>query len=47
MMTRGFTNQQIAHELLVSTSTVKKHVRRIISKLGSPTVPRRPYEPAG
>jgi DNA-binding NarL/FixJ family response regulator len=34
LMTRGLTNQQIARNLLMSTSTVKKHVRRIISKLG-------------
>jgi DNA-binding NarL/FixJ family response regulator len=30
----GLSNQQIARNLLISTSTVKKHVRRIISKLG-------------
>jgi DNA-binding NarL/FixJ family response regulator len=34
LLSRGLTNQQIAQELLMSTSTVKKHVRRIISKLG-------------
>jgi DNA-binding NarL/FixJ family response regulator len=34
LLARGRTNQQIAHELFVSTSTVKKHVRHIISKLG-------------
>jgi two-component system, NarL family, response regulator LiaR len=34
LLSRGHSNQQISHELLVSTSTVKKHVRRIISKLG-------------
>jgi two-component system, NarL family, response regulator LiaR len=31
---RGLSNQQIARNLLISTSTVKKHVRRIITKLG-------------
>ena len=31
---RGLSNQQIARNLFISTSTVKKHVRRIISKLG-------------
>jgi DNA-binding NarL/FixJ family response regulator len=31
---RGLTNQQIAHGLLISSSTVKKHVRRTISTLG-------------
>ena len=31
---RGLTNQQIARNLLISVSTVKKHVRRIISMLG-------------
>jgi DNA-binding NarL/FixJ family response regulator len=33
LMMRGLSNQQIARNLLISTSTVKKHVRRIISKL--------------
>jgi DNA-binding NarL/FixJ family response regulator len=31
---RGRNNQQIASELLVSVSTVKKHMRQIVSKLG-------------
>jgi DNA-binding NarL/FixJ family response regulator len=30
----GYTNQQIARRLLISVSTVKKHVRNLISKLG-------------
>jgi DNA-binding NarL/FixJ family response regulator len=34
LLTRGLSNHQIARNLLISTSTVKKHVRRIISKLG-------------
>jgi DNA-binding NarL/FixJ family response regulator len=34
LLARGHSNQQIARNLLISTSTVKKHVRRIISKLG-------------
>ncbi len=34
LLTRGLSNQQIARNLLISTSTIKKHVRRIISKLG-------------
>jgi DNA-binding NarL/FixJ family response regulator len=34
LLMRGLSNQQIAHDLLISTSTVKKHVRCIISKLG-------------
>lgn len=34
LMARGYTNQQIARELLISVSTVKKHVHSIISKLG-------------
>jgi DNA-binding NarL/FixJ family response regulator len=33
LMAQGKTNQQIAKDLLVSVSTTKKHVRRIISKL--------------
>jgi DNA-binding NarL/FixJ family response regulator len=31
---RGCTNQQIARNLLISVSTVKKHVHSVISKLG-------------
>ncbi len=34
LMARGYTNQQIARELFLSVSTVKKHARSIISKLG-------------
>jgi DNA-binding NarL/FixJ family response regulator len=30
----GLTNQQTARSMLVSVSTVKKHVRSILSKLG-------------
>ena len=33
LLAEGKTNQQIARELLVSVSTVKKHVHSIISKL--------------
>jgi DNA-binding NarL/FixJ family response regulator len=35
LLARGHTNQQIARELLLSTSTVKNHVQRILSKLGA------------
>lgn len=35
LIARGQTNHQIAHELLLSVSTVKKHVRSAISKLGA------------
>ena len=35
LMAQGHTNQQIAKELLLSTSTVKSHVQRILSKLGA------------
>lgn len=31
---QGQTNQEIARNLLLSTSTVKNHVRQIIAKLG-------------
>ena len=31
---RGYTNSQIARSLFVSVSTIKKHVQRIIAKLG-------------
>jgi len=34
LVATGRTNQQIARSLLISASTVKKHVHRIISKLG-------------
>jgi DNA-binding NarL/FixJ family response regulator len=34
LVARGQTNQQIAGNLLLSVSTVKKHVRQLISKLG-------------
>jgi DNA-binding NarL/FixJ family response regulator len=34
LLARGYTNQQIASELFLSTSTVKKHVHKVISKLG-------------
>jgi two-component system, NarL family, response regulator LiaR len=34
LVSRGCTNQQIARKLLISVSTVKKHVRNVISKLG-------------
>jgi DNA-binding NarL/FixJ family response regulator len=34
LIARGRTNQQISEDLLVSVSTVKKHVHQIIAKLG-------------
>ena len=34
LVARGQTNQQIAENLVVSVSTVKNHVHRIIKKLG-------------
>ena len=34
LMAQWRTNQEIAEELLLSTSTVKNHVQRILSKLG-------------
>jgi DNA-binding CsgD family transcriptional regulator len=34
VVARGHTNQQIAQELLISTSTVKNHMRQILFKLG-------------
>ena len=33
-ITRGQTNKQISRSLLISVSTVKNHVRQIMSKLG-------------
>jgi DNA-binding NarL/FixJ family response regulator len=35
MVARGDTNRQIARSLFVSISTIKKHVHRIIAKLGA------------
>jgi DNA-binding NarL/FixJ family response regulator len=32
-LSEGRTNQQIARELLVSTSTVKNHIQQILTKL--------------
>jgi DNA-binding NarL/FixJ family response regulator len=37
LLTQGFSNRQIAHSLFISLSTVKKHVERILSKLGVST----------
>jgi len=34
LVARGRTNEQIARSLLVSVSTVKKHIRRVVDKLG-------------
>ena len=34
LIAQGQTNQQIAQRLFISVSTVKKHVRSIVSKLG-------------
>jgi DNA-binding NarL/FixJ family response regulator len=35
LLSEGRTNQQIARELLVSTSTVKNHIHQILAKLGA------------
>jgi DNA-binding NarL/FixJ family response regulator len=37
LLSRGFTNPQIAQQLHVSENTVKTHVRKIMSKLGAST----------
>jgi DNA-binding NarL/FixJ family response regulator len=34
LIARGFSNQEIASELFVSTTTVKTHVSHILTKLG-------------
>jgi DNA-binding NarL/FixJ family response regulator len=34
LIARGQTNEQIAQSLLVSVSTVKKHIRHVVDKLG-------------
>jgi DNA-binding NarL/FixJ family response regulator len=34
LVAQGQTNQQIARTLLISVSTVKRHLRRIVAKLG-------------
>jgi DNA-binding NarL/FixJ family response regulator len=36
-LAQGYSNRQIAHRLFISLTTVKKHVERIISKLGVST----------
>ena len=35
LVARGYSNQQIARELLISTSTTKNHLQRILAKLGA------------
>jgi DNA-binding NarL/FixJ family response regulator len=35
LVARGGTNQQIARKLSISTSTVKRHIRHIVAKLGA------------
>jgi DNA-binding NarL/FixJ family response regulator len=37
LLAQGYSNRQIAHSLFISHTTVKKHVERIISKLGVST----------
>ena len=39
-MARGRSNPEIAHDLFISLSTVKKHVNAVYEKLGLPTRPR-------
>lgn len=34
LIARGFANREIAEELFVGESTVKTHVKRILTKLG-------------
>jgi DNA-binding NarL/FixJ family response regulator len=35
LLARGYTNPQIAQELVLSTGTVRTHVQRILAKLGA------------
>jgi DNA-binding NarL/FixJ family response regulator len=37
LLTRGYTNRQIAEALLITPNTVKKHVDHILQKLGVST----------
>jgi DNA-binding NarL/FixJ family response regulator len=37
LLAQGYTNRQIAHSLFIGLTTIKKHVERIISKLGVST----------
>ncbi|HJQ28807.1 MAG TPA: helix-turn-helix transcriptional regulator [Rubrobacter sp.] len=41
LVAQGQTNQQIARNLLISTSSVKSHIRHIGEKLGVATACRR------
>jgi LuxR family transcriptional regulator, maltose regulon positive regulatory protein len=34
LLATGSSNQQIAHQLVISLNTVKRHVQHIIAKLG-------------
>ena len=34
LVAQGLSNQQIAQELVITTDTVKRHVRHILSKFG-------------
>ena len=43
LVARGYTNKQIARELLISVSTVKKRVRSHLENLVSPTALKRRY----
>jgi DNA-binding NarL/FixJ family response regulator len=35
LVARGYSNQQIASELHISTSTTKNHLQRVLAKLGA------------
>jgi DNA-binding NarL/FixJ family response regulator len=46
LVAEGQTNQQIARNLFISVSTVKRHIQRISAKLGSATAYRQPCGPS-
>jgi len=47
LLTRGYTNREIATSLVISVKTASVHVSRILHKLGAPNRWRRPRSRTG